>query len=47
MSRGVSALIKEFVLVCGVGLLLCGVLADSPAWAIGGGALMIYSGVAM
>lgn len=35
------------VLVCGVGLLLCGVLADSPSWAIGGGALMLYSGVAM
>ena len=47
MFRDVSALIKEFVLVCGVGLLLCGVLADSPAWAIGGSALMLYSGVAM
>ena len=35
-------MIKEFGLVCGVGLLLCGVLADSPAWAIGGGALMLY-----
>ena len=47
MSRGVSALIKEFVLVCGVGLLLCGILADSPSWAIGGGALILCSGVAM